>query len=60
MLQAEIALLEGVGRGGQRMPGYLPTCTASDPIYPIVRIPKDEGFVFNTRVINYFICNSLC
>lgn len=38
-------------RVGKRTPGYLPVCRASDPICPIARIPKSEGYVFKTKVL---------
>jgi hypothetical protein len=43
-------VMTAAASGFKRTPGYLPVCRASDPICPIARIPKSEGYVFKTKV----------
>ncbi len=49
-LKSEIhTVLEGDGNPSKRLPGFVPVCTVSGKIQPIVRVPEDEGHVFKTK-----------
>ncbi len=49
-LKSEIHnILEGGGDESKRLTGFVPICTVSGKLQPIVRIPEDEGYVFRTK-----------
>ncbi len=49
-LKSEIHnILEGGGDASKRLTGFVPVCTVSGKLQPIVRVPEDEGHVFKTK-----------
>ncbi len=49
-LKSEIRnVLEGGGDPTRRLTGFVPVCMVTEKLQPIVRIPEDEGHVFQTK-----------
>ncbi len=49
-LKSEIRrVLEGSGDPSRRLTGFVPVCSVTEKLRLIVRIPEDEGHVFNTK-----------